>query len=221
MDVSLWECLKRSKTDHHTINPTKATRRRPSSQSLIIKASLAAHFLIIHHYLNMNTVTAVLLILALMVQVTITKAAQNYPFTLGIRDSIMIAHSFHNHPSFGPAGGMHGATYTCDVEFLTEKLAPTVNWVMDIGFASEMLSSVLAKYNYKNLDEVFPDGEFTTTEFMARQIYQDIVEKMRECAKDAASGDGCADENVFEGSVRVKLFEKHNAWASYEGKVEL
>ena len=27
-------------------------------------------------------------------------------YTLGVRDSIMIAHSFHNHPSFGPAGGM-------------------------------------------------------------------------------------------------------------------
>ncbi len=171
----------------------------------------------------MNKVASVFLILALMVQATITKAAgaQNYPFTLGIRDSIMIAHSFHNHPSFGPAGGMHGATYTCDVEFLTDKLAPTVNWVMDIGFASNMLSSVLAKYNYKNLDDVFPNGEFTTTEFMARQIYQDLVEKMRECAKDAAGDGSCADENVFEGSIRVKLFEKHNAWASYEGKVEL
>ena len=39
------------------------------------------------------------------------------PYTLAIRDSIMIAHSFHNHPSFGPAGGLHGATYTVDVEF--------------------------------------------------------------------------------------------------------
>lgn len=26
------------------------------------------------------------------------------PFTLGIRDSIMIAHSFHDNPAFGPAG---------------------------------------------------------------------------------------------------------------------
>ena len=27
-------------------------------------------------------------------------------YTLGVRDSIMIAHSFHGNPSFGPAGGM-------------------------------------------------------------------------------------------------------------------
>jgi hypothetical protein len=27
-------------------------------------------------------------------------------YTLGVRDSLMIAHSFHNNPAFGPAGGM-------------------------------------------------------------------------------------------------------------------
>ena len=27
-------------------------------------------------------------------------------YTLGVRDSIMIAHSFHGNPSFGPASGM-------------------------------------------------------------------------------------------------------------------
>ena len=33
-------------------------------------------------------------------------ASSDLPFTLGIRDSIMIAHSFHNNPAFGPAGKM-------------------------------------------------------------------------------------------------------------------
>ena len=56
------------------------------------------------------------------------------PFALGVRDSFMIAHSFHNHPKFGPAGKLHGATYTCDVEFMSQELVPDTNWVIDIGY---------------------------------------------------------------------------------------
>jgi 6-pyruvoyl-tetrahydropterin synthase len=137
------------------------------------------------------------------------------PYTLGIRDSIMIAHSFHDHPSFGPAGKMHGATYTCDVEFIAEKLQEQVNWVLDIGYASELLSEVLSQYNMKNLDEVFSNGEFTTTEFMARRIQMDLAQRLRECA----SSDGSCDGPGFEGRIRVKLYESHKAWASYEGEV--
>ena len=130
----------------------------------------------------------------------------------------MIAHSFHDHPSFGPAGKMHGATYTCDVEFISEKLVDQVNWVIDIGRASDLLAEVLAKYNMKNLDEVFGEDVFTTTEFMARQIHMDLAEKLRECQN--GSGDDCsAAEEMFEGIIRVKLFESHKAWAIYEGEV--
>ncbi len=42
-----------------------------------------------------------------------------------------------------------------------------VNWVVDIGEASEVLGKVLRAYNFKNLDELFPE-ENTTTEFMCR-----------------------------------------------------
>lgn len=138
------------------------------------------------------------------------------PYSLGIRDSIMIAHSFHNHPAFGPAGKMHGATYTCDVVFKTNKLAPTLNWVIDIGLASELLAEVLSKYNMKNLDEVFSNGEFTTTEFMAKQIFDDLKQKMRQCIHEKCSEE---EQNTFEGRIKVKLFESHKAWASYEGDV--
>lgn len=62
---------------------------------------------------------------------------------------------------------MHGATYTVDAEFKTSALVEKSNWVVDIGAASEMLSSVLSKYNFKNLNELFP-GENTTTEFMCK-----------------------------------------------------
>jgi 6-pyruvoyltetrahydropterin/6-carboxytetrahydropterin synthase len=127
----------------------------------------------------------------------------SFPYSLGVRDSLMIAHSFHQHPAFGPAGGMHGATYTCDVEFLTDKLNPETNWVIDIGKASDIVSDVLSKYNLQNLDEVFGEKVMTTTEFMARQIHDDIKDRLdKECSD-------------FEGVVRVKLFESHKAWATY------
>lgn len=42
-----------------------------------------------------------------------------------------------------------------------------LNWVLDIGEGMGILKSVLAKYNFKNLDEIFP-GENTTTEFMCK-----------------------------------------------------
>lgn len=124
-------------------------------------------------------------------------------FTLGIRDSLMIAHSFHQHPAFGPAGGMHGATYTCDVEFHCSQLQPTVNWVLDIGQASTILQHVLQKYHLQNLDELFPNDTLTTTEFMCRQIHRDLCESMKQ-------------HNIpFDGTLTVKLWESHKAWASY------
>ena len=101
------------------------------------------------------------------------------PYTLAIRDSLMIAHSFHGHPAFGPAGGLHGATYTADIEFAASSLHPQCNWVIDIGVALELLAEVLKKYNYKNLDEVFGEA-FTTTEFMCRTIFEDVIAKLKE-----------------------------------------
>jgi 6-pyruvoyl-tetrahydropterin synthase len=132
--------------------------------------------------------------------------AHDMPYSLGVRDSLMIAHSFHQHPSFGPAGGIHGATYTCDVEFCSERLDPETNWVIDIGRASDIVSDVLKKYNLRNLDELFPGKVMTTTEFMARQIHDDIQERLdQECSK-------------FKGQVCVKLWESHKAWATYKGR---
>jgi 6-pyruvoyl-tetrahydropterin synthase len=136
----------------------------------------------------------------------LTLAGAERAFHLGIRDSFMVAHSFHNHPAFGPAGGLHGATLTCDVEFAMDNLHPECMWVIDIGKAQEILSKVLAKYNYKNLDEIFGDS-MTTTEFMCRQIHNDICEKLKE---------ECIE---FNGDVCVKLWESHKAWASYSAAI--
>mmetsp|Transcript_29840 Transcript_29840/g.62368 ORF Transcript_29840/g.62368 Transcript_29840/m.62368 type:complete len:162 (+) Transcript_29840:40-525(+) len=147
------------------------------------------------------------LFLLLLKAISVTCRSDSNGFTLGIRDSLMVAHSFHDHPSFGPAGGMHGATYTCDVDFSTNELHPELNWVIDIGQASTILAAVLSKYNLKNLDEVFPNGEMTTTEFMCHRIHQDICEQLKKEGID------------FDGSICVKLWESHKAWASYRGLV--
>ena len=48
-----------------------------------------------------------------------------------------------------------------------------VNWVIDIGLFSEILSSVLKKYNFQHLNELFPDDN-TTTEFMCKVIHNDL-----------------------------------------------
>lgn len=96
---------------------------------------------------------------------------------------------------------MHGATYTVDVEFEAPSLVEGSNWVMDIGQASSTLEKVLKKYNLRNLDEIFTDGENTTTEFMCKVIFDDLVQE-------------CPD---FEGTICVKLHESHRAWACYSG----
>jgi 6-pyruvoyl-tetrahydropterin synthase len=119
-------------------------------------------------------------------------------FSLGIRDSIMIAHSFRGE-AFGPAQNLHGATYTVDAEISTIHLESGVNWVIDIGLFSEYLEQVLRKYNFKHLNDIFPD-ENTTTEFMCRIIHKDLKEKLHGRCK---------------GNLKVKLFESHKAWASY------
>ncbi|KAA8491708.1 hypothetical protein FVE85_9755 [Porphyridium purpureum] len=123
-------------------------------------------------------------------------------FTLGVRDSIMIAHSFSG-AEFGPAQNMHGATYTVDCEFGTDKLVDGCNWVVDIGEALDALGKCLQAYNYKNLDEL-PQfkGVNTTTEFMCMQIQKDMA---------------AAFKGKFSGTIKVTLHESHKAWASYTG----
>jgi 6-pyruvoyl-tetrahydropterin synthase len=93
------------------------------------------------------------------------------------------------------------------VEFSTKTLVPKLNWVLDIGQASTLLSQVLSKYNLKNLDQIFSNGEYTTSEFMARQVFHDLVELLQE------HGVG------FSGEICVRLWESHKAWACYRGLV--
>jgi 6-pyruvoyltetrahydropterin/6-carboxytetrahydropterin synthase len=143
--------------------------------------------------------------LLLLFFILCSQVACERAFKLGIRDSFMIAHSFHDNPKFGPAGGLHGATYTVDLEFCTDKLDKSANWVIDIGKASNILARVLEKYNYKNLDDIFPN-ELTTTEFMCQQIHKDVCDLLKQECQE------------FQGDLCVKLWESHKAWASYHSK---
>ena len=128
-----------------------------------------------------------------------TVAHNNGGYSLGVRDSIMIAHSFEG-KEFGPAQNLHGATYTVDVELNALELVEKVNWVVDIGEFSQLLSEVLCQYNFKNLNDLFPT-ENTTTEFMCRRIHNDLASRLK--------------TKSITGGLSVKLHESHKAWATY------
>lgn len=121
-------------------------------------------------------------------------------YSITIRDHFMIAHSFDN-PAFGPAQGLHGATYVVDVAFCSHSIEPD-NTVIDIALASEILQEVLGKLRYKNLDDL-PEfkGKLTTAEFMARYIHDAVKERI---------------SPQFNGKIRVTLGESPVAWASYD-----
>jgi 6-pyruvoyl-tetrahydropterin synthase len=131
-------------------------------------------------------------------------------YAVEVREHIMIAHSFRGE-LFGPAQAVHGATFVVDVAFFREDLTPD-GVVVDIGRASEALKRTLAPLNYRNLDEL-PQfaGRNTTTEFLARHIFDAMAVAAREGAL-GPGGDGLA-------RIRVTLHESHVARAWYEGAV--
>jgi 6-pyruvoyltetrahydropterin/6-carboxytetrahydropterin synthase len=128
-------------------------------------------------------------------------------YTVSVRDHFMIAHSFRGE-AFGPAQRLHGATYVVDLEFHRRGLDDN-GMVVDIGRATDVLRGILSDLNYRNLDDV-PEfnGRNTTTEFLARVIFDRIAEAIRR-------GDlGEAARGIER--ARVTLNESHVASASYE-----
>ena len=90
-------------------------------------------------------------------------------FSVTVRDSMMIAHSFTG-AVFGPAQRLHGATYVVDATFRRAELDDD-GLVVDIGAAAGLLHEVLGALTYRNLDDD-PDlaGTNTTTEALARVV---------------------------------------------------
>jgi 6-pyruvoyl-tetrahydropterin synthase len=128
-------------------------------------------------------------------------------FAVEVRDHIMIAHSFRG-AVFGPAQALHGATFVVDAAFLAEALDAN-GIVVDIGRAHDVLKSILAAVNYRNLDEV-PDfkGANTTTEFMTKYIFDRLA--------DAARAGKLGRDGHELKAIRVTLSESHVARAWHE-----
>jgi 6-pyruvoyltetrahydropterin/6-carboxytetrahydropterin synthase len=133
-------------------------------------------------------------------------------YTVCVRDHMMIAHSFSG-DVFGPAQRLHGATYVVDVEFRRPELDEN-GIVVDIGLAGTVLHDTLAAMNYRNLDaEADFAGRNTTTEFLARTVF----ERLRQAIRDGRLGPSAAAVSA----LRVTLHESHVAWAAFEGELNL
>jgi 6-pyruvoyl-tetrahydropterin synthase len=131
-------------------------------------------------------------------------------YAVEVRDHIMIAHSL-NGAVFGPAQRLHGATYVVDVAFFREELDPD-NIVVDIGRATDTLKQTLHSLNYTNLDDVPAfAGKVTTTEFLARHIFDAMADAVR--GGDLGPHAGGIDR------IRVTLNESHIAKAWYEAAI--
>ena len=132
-------------------------------------------------------------------------------YSVTVRDHFMIAHSFKGE-IFGPAQNLHGATYVVDVEFKRVEL-DSDGLVVDIGAALQSLRVVLAELNYSNLDEdpAF-EGRNTTTEFLARLVFERIAAEI----EAGALGEGAHGLTA----LRVTLQESHVASASYDGALQ-
>ena len=124
-------------------------------------------------------------------------------YTVTVRDHVMVAHSLPD-PFFGPAQGLHGATYVVETTWERPDLDEH-GVVVDIGAATEALREVLGRLAYRNLDEVEElAGRLTTTEFLARWV----AERLAEALEAQGSGRDLA-------AITVVLREHPDAWASY------
>ena len=128
-------------------------------------------------------------------------------FSVTVRDHVMIAHSLRGEV-FGPAQRLHGATYVVDATFSRTALDAD-DIVVDIGRATEELRAVLARMNYRNLDdEAAFVGRNTTTEALAKVVADQLAERVHA----GALGEGARGL----AQIAVTLHESHIAWASYQ-----
>ena len=128
-------------------------------------------------------------------------------FSVTVRDHMMIAHSLRGE-TFGPAQGLHGATYVIDATFRREELDAD-GIVVDLGRVAEELHAVVSELTYRNLDdEPALAGVNTTTEALARLIADRLAERVQA----GALGDSARE---LDG-LAVTLRESHIAWAAYE-----
>jgi 6-pyruvoyltetrahydropterin/6-carboxytetrahydropterin synthase len=126
-------------------------------------------------------------------------------YSITVSHHFMIAHSLVGEV-FGPAQRLHGATFGVEAELRRDALDAD-GIVCDIGRALDLLKTVLAEFDYRNLDEL-PEfrGRNTTTEFLAGEIHKRLAQRIRQ---GALGSQGIT-------SLRVVLRENPVAWAAYE-----
>ena len=107
-------------------------------------------------------------------------------YAVEVSDQIMIAHSFRGE-IFGPAQGVHGATFVIRVAFLADEL-DAHGIVVDIARAH--------------------DGLNTTTEFLTRHLFDHLA--------DAARNGKLGRDGRELKSIRVTVAESPVARAWYE-----
>ena len=130
-------------------------------------------------------------------------------YAVEVRDHIMIAHSLPAEV-FGPAQGLHGATFVVDAAFFAEEIDAN-GIVVDIGLATQALGEALAPLRYRNLDTA-PEfaGRITTTETLSRHVFEALAAAVRA----GRLGDGGRFRRL-----RVTLHESHVARGWFEAEI--
>jgi 6-pyruvoyltetrahydropterin/6-carboxytetrahydropterin synthase len=120
-------------------------------------------------------------------------------YAVTVRDHVMVAHSLPR-AVFGPAQGLHGATYVVEATFRRRELDED-GIVVDIGAALDVLGEILGELRYRNLDDhpAFA-GVVTSTEVLTRWVADRLAES--------------AVVRDLHG-LEVVLRESPDAWVSY------
>jgi len=130
-------------------------------------------------------------------------------YSITVSHHFMIAHSLAG-PVFGPAQRLHGATYVVEAE-LRRATLDADGIVCDIGQALDLLKTVLAEFEYRNLDELDEfRGLNTTTEFLAGEVHRRLTRRIQEGALGSRP----------IASLKVVLRENPVAWAAYDAPLE-
>src|ERR1700720_668240 len=141
---------------------------------------------------------------------TVTRSGMIEPrgramYSITVSHHFMIAHSLVG-TVFGPAQQLHGATFVVEAELRRDALDAD-GIVCDIGRALDLLKTVLAEFDYRNLDELAEfRGRNTTTEFLACEVHKRLVRRIKE---------GALGSQAIT-SLRVVLRENPVAWAAYD-----
>jgi len=107
---------------------------------------------------------------------------------------------------FAPAPQLRGTTFVVEGELRRDAL--DADWIIsDIGRSLDLLKTVLAEFDYRNLDE-FAEfrGRNTTREFLAYEVHKRLVRRIEEGARGSQTS----------ASLRVVLHENPVAWSAYD-----